>query len=142
VDFESQTLPLNCHLKSFGLHVQSKDDSHSIKEIKRDVPKNTWTLIALSIEAVLFINLAGKCEKDTHLSKLKEWTQRQVEYSERDTVMTVLQDGVSSEPETPRAVTMDILSLACRSLPWCSLNECYTVLPDVTLSFIISYWVI
>jgi hypothetical protein len=40
------------------------------------------------------------CEKYTHLSKLKEWTQRHVEYSESETLMMTLQGGCLPSRDT------------------------------------------
>jgi hypothetical protein len=46
------------------------------------------------------------CDKYAHLSKIKEWTQRHVEYSESETLMAILQDPVPEVAETPEAVTI------------------------------------
>jgi hypothetical protein len=50
-----------------------------------------------------------QCEKDAHLSKLKEWTQRHVKYSESETLMAILQDQVPGEQRCQEAVTTNII---------------------------------
>jgi hypothetical protein len=49
-----------------------------------------------------------KCEKYAHLSKLKEWTQRHIKYSEIETLMAVLEDQ-PGEQAYPKAVTTGII---------------------------------
>lgn len=50
-------------------------------------------------ERVWFCHL---CEKNAHLSVLKEWSQRHVKYSRSQTLMADLQNGVCSKPGTLR----------------------------------------
>jgi hypothetical protein len=60
---------------------------------------------------------ATDCEKHTHLSKLKEGTQRHVVYSEGETLRAVLQDLVSGEQIYPRQLQQALYCLECKSLP-------------------------
>jgi hypothetical protein len=58
-----------------------------------------------------------RCEKYAHLSKLKEWTQRHVEYSGSETLMATLQGWVPDEQRHGKLLQLALYCLVLKSLP-------------------------
>jgi hypothetical protein len=78
-------------------------------------------------------------ENYAHLSKLKDWTQRHVEYGESKTLMAVLQDRVPGKQTHPKGLRQTLYFLMHKSLPgshWLSPMGC-TSFPICHLNFLL-----